>query len=122
MGELARLASRGVPIVVEGRSDEEVLRVLGAKTVIRCSEIGIKKSLEVLEQFDEVLILTDFDEEGEKLCLGLRRGLVSNGVRTLDDLRDRLRRAFSQFSLSVEGLGEALSSLLERRVSDRLRG
>ncbi|WXG43150.1 MAG: toprim domain-containing protein [Promethearchaeati archaeon SRVP18_Atabeyarchaeia-1] len=103
--ELVDYSSRGVPILVEGRKDEDALKGLGVTgRIIRVSQPG-KRLFEIAEELrscETVVILTDFDQEGEKLAKELSRHLHSWGVQTI--LRNKVRNAVTWASRQIEGL------------------
>ncbi len=82
-----------VPIIVEGTNDVRSLRWMSfSGTIIKMNQ---GKSLMALAEaisndFDEVIILTDFDNKGEKLCSTMQGYLVSLGTRVDSRLRDFL--------------------------------
>lgn len=84
-------------IVVEGNRDIQILRNLGVKTRILKSQTRMTRS-ELIEQIAsevgtrmELLILTDFDAEGDDIAAYLKKGLEHHKVRILDGLRIRIR-------------------------------
>lgn len=74
-------------VIVEGRHDREALERAGfSGKIYRCSETrGSLNSLarEVTEDEVTVSILTDFDEEGRKLCGKLREALPERRTRRI---------------------------------------
>ena len=115
--EIIRKANDGYTIIVEGREDESVLRKLGITgTIIRYSERGLKRTLEDLEtnENSKVIILTDFDEEGEKICKELEKRLQSIGISFDQGTREKLKRNLTLYSKTVEGIRPILCELLYR--------
>lgn len=73
-------------IVVEGRRDIEALRSLGVTTNIKT--LGSLKDVDIWELHGKhVVILTDFDEKGEKLYEKLRRELELSGAKVVESKR-----------------------------------
>ncbi|MCD6125821.1 MAG: hypothetical protein J7J19_02300 [Thaumarchaeota archaeon] len=109
--KLSAESLNGVPIIVEGRRDEEGLRRAGVR-----GEIIQVKSIKGLRRFFEqrdvkrVILLLDLDSEGEKLVKILIQSL--EGVVGEIDLSYRRRlMEFKRFGL-IEM--ESLDKLLER--------
>jgi 5S rRNA maturation endonuclease (ribonuclease M5) len=105
LDELADYSSKGVPILVEGKKDESALKELGVTGRIIRVRQRRKKLFELVEEltsYKTVIILTDFDQEGEKLAEELSRHLHSWGVQTT--MRDKFRNAVSCASRQIEGL------------------
>lgn len=109
--KLSAESLNGVPIIVEGRRDEEGLRRVGIR-----GEILQVKSIKGLRRFFEqrdverVILLLDLDSEGEKLMKILVQSL--EGVVGEIDLSYRRKlMEFKRFGL-IEM--ESLDKLLER--------
>jgi 5S rRNA maturation endonuclease (ribonuclease M5) len=102
---LSDYSSEGVPILVEGKKDESALKRLGVSGRIVRIRQRHKRIFELVEELASqkaVVILTDFDKEGERLAHELSRQLHLFGVQTI--LRDELRSAMSWASRQIEGL------------------
>jgi len=85
--------TRSFRIIVEGKRDKEVMEKLGFKNVISICD---KKLDEILSFIDkDVLILTDFDEEGEKIAKRLEEFLTSRGVKVRSTERRIFRKIFN---------------------------
>ena len=101
-------------VLVEGSRDEEAVRSLGlTTTVLRVSGRSLRSSLvyEVVELFRgrRVLVLTDFDEEGERLNRALSSHLSRMGVRVEEGLRRRVGEVLAEAGLrEVEELPSIL--------------
>lgn len=80
-------------IIVEGKRDREVLEKLGFKNIL---EISGKSLFEILKEIkkEPVILLTDFDEEGEKLAKELYSFLKIYGIRVDELEREILRKIF----------------------------
>jgi 5S rRNA maturation endonuclease (ribonuclease M5) len=79
------------PVIVEGKSDEYLLAKLGFQ---RTLPIGGKSLSQVLQeviasQAKRVLILTDFDAEGEQKAKTLSRLLEAHGIKVDRFMRKR---------------------------------
>lgn len=108
----------GLLVVVEGKRDELVLRSLGLKAPIVKTQSGTPRQLFVdqlasaTEQDRQVLILTDFDEEGSELCRLIEQELEIRRVRVLRRLRREIRKAMGNWRCIEE-----LIALFKRRDS-----
>ncbi|RDE12983.1 MAG: hypothetical protein C4K49_09275 [Candidatus Thorarchaeota archaeon] len=86
----------GLIVVVEGRSDEKVLRALGLNMPIvkTQSRLGrpelIDKIADLAGNKGQVLVLTDFDPEGRELSRYLQRELEAHRIKVLRELRRRI--------------------------------
>ena len=82
-----------VPIIVEGVNDAKSLRRLGfSGPIIKMNQGRTLMALAeaISGDFNEVILLTDFDRKGEKLGATMQEYLVSLGTRVDRHLRDRL--------------------------------
>jgi len=114
--EIIRKANDGYKIIVEGKEDESILRRLGVTgTIIRYSERGLKRTLEDLDNGNSrVIILTDFDEEGEKICKELEKGFQLIGIFFDQGVREKLKRTLTLYSKTGECIRPILCELLYR--------
>ena len=77
--ELIERAKDGAIVLVEGRRDVEALKGLGVEgKILPVSSVSRAKLVESVE--GDVIILTDWDEKGEKLKREIFEVLLSNGV------------------------------------------
>ncbi|RLI97735.1 MAG: hypothetical protein DRP00_03620, partial [Candidatus Aenigmatarchaeota archaeon] len=67
-------------IIVEGKKDREVLEKLGFKNVVEISGKSLSEILKEIKK-DSVILLTDFDSEGEKLAKRLYNFLKIYGIK-----------------------------------------
>ncbi|ASJ16298.1 hypothetical protein A3L04_04015 [Thermococcus chitonophagus] len=78
-------------IIVEGRRDEESLRKLGVRTeILRLSRSPLADVALIASEYEEVMILTDLDETGERLAkklYGLLEGLTKVDIETRRELK-----------------------------------
>lgn len=106
IAELSDYSSEGIPILVEGMKDEQALRDLGVKgRIIRIRTQG-KKTFELAEElasYKRVIVLTDFDQEGEEIAQEITCQLHMWGVQTI--IRRKARDAISWATRQIEGLG-----------------
>ncbi|MFA4646039.1 toprim domain-containing protein [Pyrococcus kukulkanii] len=78
-------------IIVEGRRDEESLRKLGVRTeILRLSRSPLADIALIASEYEEVMILTDLDETGERLAkklYELLEGLTKVDIETRRELK-----------------------------------
>ncbi len=81
-------------IIVEGKKDRKVLEKLGFRNVL---DISGKPLFEILKEIKKnpVILLTDFDSEGEKLAKKLYNLLKIYGIRVDEVEREIFRRLFN---------------------------
>ncbi|AAB85388.1 toprim domain-containing protein [Methanothermobacter thermautotrophicus] len=111
--ELKYQGEQGIPILIEGRKDEEALRELGVNgpfikvsgTRLSLSEIALRAS-----RTSRVIILTDFDRKGSELAKRLYRDMQSLGADP--DLRIR-RRLMGMTRRYIKDI-QSLPSYIER--------
>lgn len=105
IAELSDYSSEGAPILVEGMKDEQALRNLGVKGRIIKTRTQGKRMFELAEElasYGRVIVLTDFDREGEELAQEIIRQLHMWGVHTV--MRKKVRNAISWTTRQIEGL------------------
>jgi 5S rRNA maturation endonuclease (ribonuclease M5) len=102
--------------VVEGPRDEKALRRLGYKgNLITCSQVGVNDydlmSL-ISVNFKRVLILTDFDQEGNALAQKFSTLLEREGVKVEKSLRSRIGAYTSSLGVfEIEDLDNMVSNI-----------
>ena len=106
---LSEMACSVDAVIVEGRRDVEALRVLGfSKPIYTCSGTFMTRGelcSAVAKECSRVAILTDMDEEGERMFTEFRRMLTEMGVAVEDFYRWRFKRICLELHTnSVEGL------------------
>ncbi|MDI9614295.1 toprim domain-containing protein [Methanothermobacter sp.] len=111
--ELKYQGELGVPILIEGRKDEEALRELGVEgpfikvsgSMMGLSEIALRAA-----SASRVIILTDFDRKGSELAKRLYTDIQSLGANP--DLRIR-RRLMGMTRKYIKDI-QSLPSYIER--------
>ena len=105
-------------VVVEGKRDVTVLRDLGLKAPIVRSQTKLPR-YRMIEQIVEkagekgkVLILTDYDQEGNEICSYIEKQLEPTRVKTLKGVRQRIRKLMGNWRCIEEFV-----SLFKRRDS-----
>ena len=107
----------GSVILVEGKRDLESLTQLGLQqTIIKYSEMGERRCLEYIERnrVQKIIILTDFDEEGENILVRLEDKLENTGVKIDKQYRKKFFEAIKFYSNTIEG-ATVLSEDIKRR-------
>lgn len=104
------------PIIVEGEKDEFTLRDLGFTGKIIKINVGISLfnlCEKISKEYSNVIILSDWDHQGGKLCRLLTEKLDANGVKY--DIRNRadLSRFCKKEIKDVEGLSLYKSILFQ---------
>jgi 5S rRNA maturation endonuclease (ribonuclease M5) len=124
--ELKICAEQGMPILIEGKKDENALKELGIDgTFIKVSGSGLKL-FEIAEKSvklsSKVIILTDFDKKGEQLAKRLAEDIQSLGSYPNLEIRRKIMGITRKFIKDIESLPRHMEQLeLEERpdgVSD----
>ena len=107
-----------VPIIVEGEMDEKALRALGVKGKIYRLHTG--KSIlnfceELSREYQEVIILTDWDKRGRKYYVTLKKLLTANEVKYIDSFWLKFKRNFGNEIQKVEELVNYILHLQESK-------
>ena len=97
------------PVLVEGPNDVKALEKLGF-TNVRQMNGPLYKIVEDLEEYEELIILTDLDSHGKKLYKHFYTEFTKRGVR----INNRLRLLL--FESPVKEI-EGLASFLERQTN-----
>jgi 5S rRNA maturation endonuclease (ribonuclease M5) len=113
---LKELEESGKPILVEGKRDREALERIGVGNRIFLINMRPDELCErVAKTADEAVVLTDFDEAGEKLCKRIEEALYSCNVLPNTEVRRKLRyllgvynfeeidRRMEEFKKKIEG-------------------
>ncbi|MEM0203495.1 MAG: hypothetical protein QXO16_05700 [Archaeoglobaceae archaeon] len=109
--DLKDKAREGWVIVVEGAKDREALRKIGVEGEI-VTFSGFLSTAEKVKG-KRVVILTDYDERGEKIERGLQRALLSCGKTVDVELR---RRIFCYVKKDVTKVEELYAYLVREYV------
>ena len=92
--------SRDMPVLVEGPNDKRSLERLGFQKVAFMNK-AMYKMVELLENEEEILLLTDLDNHGKGLYKYFYREFTNRGVR----VNNRLRILLMQTPIRhIEGL------------------
>lgn len=96
---------KGTNIIVEGKRDKNVLSKLGFKKIFVLNKSRGFYNLSEKLKDKEVLILTDFDPEGEKIAKRLSKILVRMNSTVKRNPRNKLRKLFLMNKINtIEGL------------------
>ncbi len=114
LDEMREYSNKGVPFIVEGKRDKDSLRKLGFNGPIIM--ISGSKLHEVAEKSrgQEVIVLTDFDEEGERLALTVLSYRVE-GSKLTAYFRERLGKLRAHITPCVEGFAKMYFKVKEYR-------
>ena len=108
LGLLDDMKSRNVLVIVEGPKDVRALKSLGVSNIIFLKKPLFAVVEEVAGKTDEVVLLTDLDEEGKKLYHELFVNLQKHGVKVDNRLRELLFRTDLR---NIEGLPSYLETI-----------
>ncbi len=117
--KLAEESAKGKPIVVEGKKDEQTLRILGINGVIVTVKTGGKSFLEATAEIEklgarEVILLLDFDRRGKEGTLRLQRNLERSKIKINVLFWRGLRALVGREMQCIESLTSYLSTLQEK--------
>ena len=106
--------NKTIPIIVEGDKDIEALRKLGMTgEIIRLNKgMAIPNFCDKISQkYKNVILLTDWDKKGGRLCFTMRKNLESRVKCNL-----RYREIFAKRSMirTVEGLPSWINTLKKK--------
>ena len=100
--EIKKLKQENLLIIVEGNNDKISLEKLGLHNVYSINKRAMYKIIDDAKEYEEVIILTDLDNEGKKLYKVLSVKLNELGVKVNNKFRHFL---FKHTSVrQVEGL------------------
>lgn len=113
--ELKICAEQGMPILIEGKKDENALKKLGINgTFIKVSGSGLKL-FEIAEKSvkssSKVIILTDFDKKGEQLAKRLAEDIQSLGSYPNLEFRRKIMGITRKFIKDIESLPRHMEQL-----------
>ena len=110
-------------IIVEGKRDERVLRDLGVKSKIIKTQSGkqrkvlVEKIAHLVGKEGQVLILTDYDDEGIELQKYIEQELELHKIKILRRLRKQIRKAMGNWRCIEE-----IVALFKRKDSPEPKG
>jgi len=120
--QLAQEATKGTPIIVEGKKDVETLKRLSIEGNIVQAKAGGKSFLDALseaEKFEkeEVILLLDFDRRGRELMKRLKQSLEKAKIKPNITFWRELRSIIGKEVKDVEGLASYMETL-KRRINN----
>jgi len=118
LSRLSEEAASGKPLLVEGKSDVRALRSLGVEGRFITTKSGGRSipdlALELASSWDEVIILTDFDEAGRELARRWAVELEGLGLKANMTYWRWLRGLVGSFAKDVEGLPSLIETLMRK--------
>jgi 5S rRNA maturation endonuclease (ribonuclease M5) len=105
--------NKDIPVIVEGERDEKSLRSIGFSGQIMKLNIGksIFNFAEELVDYNEILILTDWDKKGKELRIKLKNALKANSIKANDSYWLALKHLCARDIKEVEFLHVFLENL-----------
>lgn len=115
MEELQDCAEQGMPLLIEGKKDEEALRELGINgNFIKVSGTPLKL-FEIAEKAtassSKIIILTDFDKKGNLLARKLSEDIQRLGYNPDLQIRRKIMGITRRYIKDIEGLPRHLQQL-----------
>jgi 2,5-diamino-6-(ribosylamino)-4(3H)-pyrimidinone 5'-phosphate reductase len=107
LNKMAINSERGIPILVEGKKDKRSLRRLSIKGEIICiksNRWNLQDLLSTMKSYDEIIVLTDFDREGEELAKSLENELNFEKIKPNLSFWKDLKRLAGHDLNAIEGL------------------
>jgi 5S rRNA maturation endonuclease (ribonuclease M5) len=104
---LLEASQRGAAIIVEGRRDKMALQSLGASgpVIMASSKSILDMAEDAASQYQEIVVLTDWDEKGEEMALLIEQHLRCTQSLANMEIRSRLKRLVRKEIKDVESLG-----------------
>ena len=104
---LLEASQRGAAIIVEGRRDKVALQSLGASgpVIMASSKSILDMAEDAASQYQEIVVLTDWDEKGEEMALLIEQHLRCTQSLANMEIRSRLKRLVKKEIKDVESLG-----------------
>lgn len=112
--ELQDCAEQGMPILIEGKKDEESLRELGVDgNFIKVSGSPHKlfEIAEIAARSSKIIILTDFDRKGNELARKLSEDIQRLGSYPNLQIRRKLMGITRRYIKDIESLSRHLHQL-----------
>ena len=121
LAELAEESAKGIPVLVEGKKDEETLRILGVEGPIMKVKTGGKSFLDVVlglenSRISKVILLLDFDRRGKQGTNRLRQNIERAGIEVNLEFWRGLLSLLGKDVQCVEGITAYLENLRTRIV------
>jgi 5S rRNA maturation endonuclease (ribonuclease M5) len=112
-------ASKGTPIIVEGKKDIRTLKTLGVQGKILSAKTGGKSLLDVVSEAENagaqnIILLLDFDRRGKELTQKLRLDLEKADMKPNLTFWNELFRFVRRDVKDVEGLAAYVDTLRKK--------
>ena len=123
MNKIASNSENGIPIMVEGKKDKLSLRrlkVRGKIVCIKSARGSLLDFLSMMNTYNEVLVLTDFDREGEELAKFIEKELASMKIKSNFSLWKELKGLASHDLNAMEGLAGYIEKLRLKVKNERI--
>ncbi|MBI2666105.1 toprim domain-containing protein [Candidatus Woesearchaeota archaeon] len=116
---LEKLRREDIPLLAEGKKDQEAFWKLGFANIIMLEKRALYKVIEQLlnDDIKEIAILTDLDKEGKKLYHKLNDECSRKGIRVNNKLRHFLLKETPL--TTMEGLPSYLETLEKKKYERR---
>lgn len=113
---LAEEATKGTPIIVEGKKDIQALKALGVEGLIISAKTGGRSFLDVISEIEEsgaqeIILLLDFDRRGKELTKNLKQHLEKTKMRLNVAFWRELFSLVGTEVKDVEGLASYIETL-----------
>ena len=119
--KLAEESAKGKPIIVEGKKDEQTLRILGVNGTVLTVKTGGKSFLEATAEIEklgarEVILLLDFDRRGKEGTKRLRENLERAKIKANIKFWRELQAFVGREIQCIESLTSYLNTLQEKAM------
>lgn len=105
LDEIKEYSDKGIPLIVEGKKDEISLRKIGCSgPIITVSGARLHEIAEE-SRGREVIVLTDFDEEGERIATAILSYRVEDDRLTVY-FREKIKRLRAHITPCIEGFAK----------------
>ncbi len=86
-------SSKYKPVLVEGKRDVQALKRYGIKNVYTIAGKRFSDIPDMFEdKFEEIILLFDLDEHGERINEKVKKLLLSQGFKVCEDFREFLKK------------------------------
>lgn len=121
--EMIKSEKEDIPIIVEGKKDKSALRELGIERKIIKIKSG-ERIFRIIEELrgehKKVIILTDWDHTGGKLCYKIKKACESNAIEYDVEYRKRMIKYLKKEIKDVESIPSFIDRA-KRRIHPRNR-
>ncbi len=94
-------------VLVEGKRDREALEFFGIENIVSISGKNYHDLAQDLSEsgVKQVILLTDFDRQGEKIALRISKVLSNYGITVDTEIRELLRQEGIKFIEELKNFG-----------------